>query len=179
MRLSGGAAAAPSRAVSVPGSVRPERVERSERPERYDFRPLSQSAQPQEEVFTGAAESIAATQRVRKKKARRRSALMMPLLALFVLVPIGFLGWSFRSGLVTTAKESANPSASLTGIPAQMKMAADFVTDKNYAKAESTYRLILKTDPNNREAIKELASVLFRQQRYDEAAAVLKTLPPE
>ena len=60
-----------------------------------------------------------------------------------------------------------------------MKMAADFAADKNYAKAESTYRQILKTEPTNREAIKELASVLFRQQRYDEAATVLKSLPPQ
>jgi tetratricopeptide (TPR) repeat protein len=173
MRLSGGTASAPSRTIYAPGNVRQER---------YDFRPLSQPAQPQEEALISAAETSGTTQRVRKKKARRRSAPMIAaysLLALIVLLPIGFLGWSFRSGLVTTAKESATPNSPLTGIPAQMKMAADFVTDKNYAKAESTYRLILKTDPNNREAIKELASVLFRQQRYDEAAAVLKTLPPE
>jgi hypothetical protein len=179
MRLSSGAPSAPSRTIYAPGSVRPERVERSERPERYDFRPLSQSAQPREEAPVSAAETSATTQRVRKKKARRRSALIMPLIALFVLLPIGLLGWSFWSGLVTRAKVTASPNAPLTGIPAQMRLAADFVTDKNYAKAESTYRLILKTDPNNREAIKELASVLFRQQRYDEAAAVLKSLPPE
>ena len=184
MRLSNGTAAAPARTIHAPGNVRPERTERSERSERaerqdrYDFRPLSQTAQSQEEPSGNPVESSGTIQRVRKRKSRRRSALLMPLLALFILVPIAFLAWSFRSGLVTKAKDAPEPGP-LTGIPAQMQTAADYVAAKDYAKAESTYRLILKTDPNNREAIKELASVLFRQQRYDEAALVLKSLPPE
>jgi hypothetical protein len=178
MRLSNGTPAAPARTIYAPGNVRPERTERSERQERYDFRPLSQTAQSPEEPSGNPVGSSGAVQRVRKRKSRRRSVLLIPLLALFILVPIAFLGWSFRSGLVTKAKYTPEPGP-LTGIPAQLQTAADYVAAKDYAKAESAYRLILKTDPNNREAIKELASVLFRQQRYDEAALVLKSLPPE
>jgi len=178
MRISGGTAPIQTRTIYAPA-----RAERTEKSERYDFRPLSQMPQPVQEEPNpvAAAESASAPQRIRKKKARRRSALVIPVIALLILVPIGLVGWAIRSsgGFSLSRAKETRADAPLTGIPAQMRMAADFALDKDYAKAESTYRLILKSDPNNREAIKELASVLFRQQRYDEAAAVLKNLPPE
>jgi tetratricopeptide (TPR) repeat protein len=182
MRISTGAVASPtSRTMYAPGNVRvvEQRAERTERPERYDFRALPQAAPLAEE--SPSDEANASPQRSRKKKARRRSAFLIPALALFVLVPIGVVGWAIKSGglLASPAKPAVDADAPLTGVAGQMHMAADFAADKNYAKAESTYRLILKSDSNNREAIKELASVLFRQQRYDEAAAVLKMLPPK
>ena len=105
---------------------------------------------------------------------RRRDAIV----ALSILIPIILVGraiW-FNS---PRAKDVTVNTEALTGTAAQMRMAADFAAEKDYGKAESTYRLILKSEPNNRAAVKELASVLFRQQRYDEAAAVLKSLPPE
>jgi tetratricopeptide (TPR) repeat protein len=183
LRLSAGGAPAPSRTVFSPGAARLERPERSGR---FDFRPVSQPAQQEEMDAEEKAEVEAAaqqsSQRVRKKKARRRSAILVPALALLVLLPIGVVAWAIRSGGGFTAQHSADSAGAdkpLTGIAGQMRMAADFAAEKDYAKAESTYRLILKSDPNNRDAIKELASVLFRQQRYDEAAAVLKSIPPE
>jgi tetratricopeptide (TPR) repeat protein len=177
MRLSGGTAPSPQRAIYTPATTRPERAER------FDFRPLSQTS-PQEDAPIASAEAGAAAQvapqRLRKKKSRRRSAILMPVLALVILVPLGLVGWAIKSGGgMSFSRPAAVQDAPLTGIAAQMKMAADFATDKDYAKAESTYRQILKSDPNNRDAIKELASVLFRQQRYEEAAVVLKSLPPE
>lgn len=181
MRLSGGTAPASSRTIYAPGNVaRAERAERTDRADRYDFRPLSQTAPPVEEPVAAPVDA-AAPQRIRKKKARRRSALLIPAVALVILLPLGLVAWGLRSsGLLSPRSTAAVDSdAPLTGIPAQMRMAADFAAEKSYVKAESTYRLILKSDPNNREAIKELASVLFRQQKYDEAAAVLKNLPPE
>jgi tetratricopeptide (TPR) repeat protein len=178
MRISGGAANNQARTIYSPGNTVIDRAERTERPERYDFRPLSQ--EPPKEDMEVTPEKSEAPQRIRKRKARRRSAILMPLLALIILVPVGLVGWAIRSGGGLSARKATVSSPEpLAGVAAQMRMAAEFAADKDYAKAESTYRLILKTEPTNREAIKELASVLFRQQRYDEAAAVLKNLPPE
>ncbi len=182
MRISSGAAPAVPR-TGYSAST-PSRMERTERPPKFDFRPITQMPDDSQ-ASTGpenANEPKESPQRIRKKKARRRSAILIPILALLILVPIGLVGWAIRSGGGLTAnrpKEAVTADKPLTGVAGQMRMAADFAADKNYSMAESTYRLILKSEPNNRQAIKELASVLFRQQRYDEAAAVLKTLPPE
>ena len=80
------------------------------------------------------------------------------------------------AGVEAYARRHASEDA---GALAWLVVGYAHVLDKDYAKAESTYRLILKTEPTNRDVIKELASVLFRQQRYEEAAAVLKSLPPQ
>jgi tetratricopeptide (TPR) repeat protein len=182
MRLSGSTAATPPRTAYTP-AARADRAERTDRAERSDFRSSSQTSQQEETqgpFGETAAENNVAPQRIRKKKARRRSAIVMPLLALVILVPLGLVGWAIKSGGgLSFSQPVVATDVPLTGIPAQMKMAADFAADKDYAKAESTYRLILKTEPNNRDAIKELASVLFRQQRYEDAAVVLKSLPPQ
>jgi tetratricopeptide (TPR) repeat protein len=178
MRLSGSTAPTPPRTIYAPATT-----ERTDRAERFDFRSSNQSLQQEEtQGPSGEAtsENNTAPQRIRKKKARRRSAIMMPLLVLVILVPLGLVGWAItKGGGLSSSRRAVATDAPLTGIPAQMKMAADFAADKDYAKAESTYRLILKTEPNNRDAIKELASVLFRQQRYEDAAVVLKSLPTQ
>jgi hypothetical protein len=181
MRLSGSTAPTPPRTSYTP-AARAERAERTDRAERFDFRSSNQASQQEEAQGPSgeAAENNVAPQRIRKKKARRRSAVLVPLLAVVILVPLGLVGWAIKSGGgLSFSQPAVATDAPLTGIPAQMKMAADFAADKDYAKAESTYRLILKTEPNNRDAIKELASVLFRQQRYEDAAVVLKSLPPQ
>jgi tetratricopeptide (TPR) repeat protein len=188
MRLSGGNSPNLPRTIYTTSPTRVERAERVEKavekPERYDFRPPAQSAPLPEEAPTASAADLndaPPPQRVRRKKAQRRSAILVSIIALLFLVPLGFIAWQIRStgGVSARAKEGGAAEKPLTGIPAQMRMAADFASDKDYAKAESTYRLILKSEPNNRVAIKELASVLFRQQRYEDAATALKSLPPE
>ena len=45
--------------------------------------------------------------------------------------------------------------------------------------AEDVYRNVIKAEPGNAVAIKGLASVLFRQDKTDEAAAVLDKLPKD
>jgi tetratricopeptide (TPR) repeat protein len=190
MRLSSGASAGNvPRTVYMPGPSRPERTERGERQERverYDPRPLSPSTPQDPPTAHRDSESDPAPyskesppRRLKKRKSRRSALILVPVLALLVL---GLVGLSIRAGgglSASTASEAKGPDAHLRGVAAQMRMAADFSAEKDYAKAESTYRLVLKSEPKNREAVKELASVLFRQQRYEEAAAVLKTLPPE
>jgi tetratricopeptide (TPR) repeat protein len=181
MRLSGSTAPMP-RTAYTPGA-RTEKAERTDRGERFDFRASNQTSQPEEMQGSSgeaAAETNVAPQRIKKKKAGRRPAIVMPLLALVILVPVGLVGWAIKSGGgFSFSQPAVATDAPLTGISAQMKMAADFAANKDYSKAESTYRLILKSDPNNRDAIRELANVLFRQQRYEDASVVLKSLPPQ
>ncbi len=122
----------------------------------------------------------------RNEKVSSRSAspsrFLIPALFLLILIPAAILGWrlvsSKRGVSLRESPESAVVSTALTGTAAQLKLASDFAAGKDYSKAESIYRSVLRTEPENRTAIKELASVLFRQQKYDEAATVLKTLPP-
>ncbi len=125
-----------------------------------------------------APEALAPTQR----PAANPSRFLIPALFLLIFIPAAFLGWrmlSTKRGVsLRDNPDSAVVSTALTGTAAQLKLASDFAAEKDYTKAESIYRAVLKTEPENRTAIKELASVLFRQQKYDEAATVLKTLPP-
>ena len=39
------------------------------------------------------------------------------------------------------------------------------------------YKQVLKTEPNNVDAMKALASVLYREDKIDESAAILDKLP--
>ena len=45
--------------------------------------------------------------------------------------------------------------------------------------AENICRELLKADPNNTEVMKILASVLYRQDKIDETAAILDRLPKD
>jgi uncharacterized coiled-coil protein SlyX len=122
------------------------------------------------------------TRRYRIAKFGNPWKVAVPLLAALALIPLGWIGWSVvRSGAVRNAitREPVVAEATvLTGTALQLKNAAAFSSNKDYAAAEGIYRTVLKGEPDNTDAIKELASVLFKEQRYEEAAAVLKTLPP-
>jgi thioredoxin-like negative regulator of GroEL len=43
--------------------------------------------------------------------------------------------------------------------------------------AEDIYKQVLKTEPNNVDALKGLASVLYREDKIEESAAILDKLP--
>ena len=43
--------------------------------------------------------------------------------------------------------------------------------------AEDIYKQVLKAEPNNFEAMKALASVLYREDKIEESAAILDKLP--
>ena len=48
---------------------------------------------------------------------------------------------------------------------------------KEYVTAEDIYKQVVQAEPNNEEALKGLASVLYREDKIDESAAVLERLP--
>ena len=77
------------------------------------------------------------------------------------------------------AGSSAGAVATAAGTDAKTKMqAADqYAERKDYATAEDIYKQILKTEPNNVDAMKALASVLYREDKIDESAAIVDKMP--
>ncbi len=121
-------------------------------------------------------------QPTRSKKLKSPAALFVPVLIVVLLLGVSFVGWKLLSGsggMGFLPRQNASAAPSVSASDQQLKSASEFAAAKDYAKAESLYRELLRGEPNNRTAIKELASVLFKQQKYEEAAAVLKSAPPD
>jgi len=58
----------------------------------------------------------------------------------------------------------------------KMLAAQESVERKDYAVAEDLYKQIVKAEPGNVDALKALASVLYREEKIDESAAILDKL---
>ncbi len=114
-----------------------------------------------------------------QKKTSRPSAFLIPVLVAVLVIGLGYVAWRIVAGggLHLPRKEAASAASAPSTAETQLRTAADFAAAKDYAKAENIYHEVLRREPENRTAIKELASVLFKQQKYEEAANVLKTLP--
>jgi thioredoxin-like negative regulator of GroEL len=59
----------------------------------------------------------------------------------------------------------------------KMLAASEYTERKEYSMAEDIYKQVLKTEPKNVEALKALASVLYREDKIEESAAILDKLP--
>jgi len=59
----------------------------------------------------------------------------------------------------------------------RLQAAADYTDRKDYSMAEDIYKQVLKDEPNNVDAMKALASVLYREDKIEESAAILDKLP--
>ena len=77
------------------------------------------------------------------------------------------------------ASEPAKPAALPPGADTKTKLqaAAEYTDRKDYSMAEDIYKQVLKTEPNNVDAMKALASVLYREDKIEESAAILDKLP--
>jgi DNA-binding NarL/FixJ family response regulator/TolA-binding protein len=109
------------------------------------------------------------------------------------VVLLGLIVWGLVSvnwsSLMPAAKPVADapsavaPSGIVAPLPAnadtKTKMAAaqQYTDHKDYAKAEEIFRQIVAAEPNNVDALKGLASVLYRQDKVDESAAILDRIP--
>jgi TolA-binding protein len=58
----------------------------------------------------------------------------------------------------------------------ELQAAKEYKRSKDWTKAESSYRAILESYPDNREAAFGLSDVLYQEQKYEESAAVLNKL---
>jgi DNA-binding NarL/FixJ family response regulator len=59
----------------------------------------------------------------------------------------------------------------------KIQAAGEYTERKDYAMAEDLYKQVLKTEPNNVDVMKALASVLYREDKIEESAAILDKLP--
>ncbi len=78
-----------------------------------------------------------------------------------------------------TANATAKPVAPAASADTKTKMQAaeQYTERKDYSTAEDIYKQVLKDEPNNVDAMKALASVLYREDKIDESAAILDKLP--
>jgi DNA-binding NarL/FixJ family response regulator len=129
------------------------------------------------------------------KPARRKSSRSFSpkifWLAVFAILII--VGASFELPRLFSGRKSASvapadsapvgaPSkvvAPPTGADTKTKLqaAGEYTERKDYAMAEDLYKQVLKAEPNNIDAIKALASVLYREDKIDESAAMIDKLP--
>lgn len=132
---------------------------------------------------------------------KNRAKWRVPLISLLVVLPLAILGWLYSevfsqdhaappagqtqpkadsaiagNGSPAMPSAPATPIVTATGTETPIDRARGLAKSKEYAKAEEQYRSILKGDPKNREVVLGLADVLYRQQKFEESAAVLKTL---
>jgi DNA-binding NarL/FixJ family response regulator len=80
------------------------------------------------------------------------------------------------AGSSAAAKVVAPPPAS-ADTKVKLQAASDYTERKEYPMAEDIYKQVLKTEPNNIDALKGLASVLYREDKIEESAAILDKLP--
>ena len=150
--------------------------------------------------FAPAPAPIAAKRKFRSPKRTRRmilaSLMAMSLVGLGVFCWWEFLGPSDRatptetdaaSAAVATAAAASSGSATRPAAVAppspnadsktKIEAARNYVDLKNYAMAEDLYKQVIASEPANAEALKALASVLYREDKIDEAAAILDRIP--
>jgi DNA-binding NarL/FixJ family response regulator/TolA-binding protein len=134
------------------------------------------------------------------KRARRRSSsgrkkvlIFWAVVAAVILVIVGVMQISARTGRgtaglpTTTASGTAPGNSAVTrsvvrppaGADTKTKLQAaeQYTERKDYSMAEDIYKQVLQAEPNNVEAMKALASVLYREDKIEESAAVLDKLP--
>ena len=75
----------------------------------------------------------------------------------------------------TALKASSVPANADT--KTKMDAAKGYVDRKEYATAEDIYKQIVQAEPNNVEALKALASVLYREDKIEESTQILDRLP--
>jgi DNA-binding NarL/FixJ family response regulator len=98
------------------------------------------------------------------------------------LVLLVVLAWT-ASTVVNKKQEQAsstNPAAEKPKVPSatadtktKMQAAQEGMDRKDYAVAEDLYKQIVKAEPTNVDALKGLASVLYREDKIEESAAIL------
>jgi hypothetical protein len=79
------------------------------------------------------------------------------------------------------ATDAAQPKLTAPAASADTKTkleaAEQYTERKDYPMAEDIYKQVLKAEPGNVDAMKALASVLYREDKIEESAAVLDKLP--
>lgn len=77
------------------------------------------------------------------------------------------------------APAKLSPPPPNADLKTKLSVAQEYMDRKEYSTAEDIYREALKNEPRNAEVLKLLASVLYREDKIEESAAVLDKLPKE
>jgi DNA-binding NarL/FixJ family response regulator len=125
----------------------------------------------------------------RRRNSPNRSRMVTVLgLALGTMILVGIVIWAVRSRggwkvppaigdapFTETNKPSPPPAGA--DIKTKMLAARGFMESRDYGAAEVIYRQVVRNEPENIEALKALASALYRQDKIDESASVLGRIP--
>jgi cytochrome c-type biogenesis protein CcmH/NrfG len=131
-----------------------------------------------------------------KKFRRKTSRARLPILiwAVVAAAVVAAAGYHFYQGGANAAnaggaavaqggsgavKSGGKPPAIPAGTDTRTRMLAaeQYVERKEYSLAEDIYKQVLQSEPNNVDAMKALASVLYREDKIEESAAILDKLP--
>lgn len=126
-----------------------------------------------------------------RRRASNTAAIKRLWLAVAVIVLLAggyaLVRRSAHGGSQTTAT-AASPGAPNAQAQAQrpaqnadtatkMQAAQEYASRKEYSLAENIYKEVIQSEPNNVDALKELASVLYKDDKIEESAAILDKLP--
>ena len=102
---------------------------------------------------------------------------------LLVIAAILYFGVRTPSGSetaqVASGGRSASTQAPVAKLPpgadtkTKMRAAQEYADRKEYTVAEEIYKQVVQAEPDNADALKALASVLYREDKLAESAAVL------
>lgn len=169
---------------SIPFATEPQ-------PAAHTVEPSDTPSEPQSRPETIAFKLLAP-----EPKARKKWGLPVILGAL-IIVAAGVAGLRYSGGFqekfdtpsgTTPPVASAAPSAShlqslqerLAAKPndenALLELAREYVSRKDWPRAEENFRAVLRINAKNREAVLGLSDVLYQEQKYEESAAVLNRL---
>jgi DNA-binding NarL/FixJ family response regulator len=133
--------------------------------------------------------------RRRSSRSRKLPFIIWGAVVAVVLLVIGVVQLAKRFNRSQTGAPVAGAAPTSSGAPAaeavapkpappanadtktKLQAAADYTDRKDYALAEDVLKQVLKAEPNNVEAMKALASVLYREDKIEESAAILDKLP--
>jgi DNA-binding NarL/FixJ family response regulator len=127
----------------------------------------------------------------RSSSAVRKVKIFWAAVAAIVLIVVAVIEWPGHSVNQTPAAPASPQGAASTAAPAKplappaagsdtktrLQAAAEYTDRKDYSMAEDIYKQVLKDEPNNVDAMKALASVLYREDKIEESAAILDKLP--
>lgn len=89
------------------------------------------------------------------------------------------MGKEIQTAVENAAKPAAKSAAPAPGADTKTKLEAakQYVDRKEYPLAEEIYKQVVQAEPNNEDALKGLASVLYREDKIEESTAILDRLP--
>jgi len=162
-------------------------------------RPVIQQEEPvtiRREPVSGVREATAppaSPRPIRRKQPSGKSPRRFIIAVMVAVAVLGLAVWGVVHFFLPSAEASQPQVDSAPGTPAKspkraplpanadtktkLQAAQQYSDSKDYAMAEDIYKHIVADDPGNVEALKGLASVLYREGKVDESADVLDKIP--